>query len=161
MNSILSVRKDEPSSIEQRRNSRSLRDSFLFFGKYAELLLYILSQSMHECNRLCTYTRPVNISLPTCGLVLGSYTVEVVITGCFPTQLKPYYFPWLIPHFSINSFRLFPSYFSLRSSQFIPLARFCSLASFTSCRSVQKRRQKSHSIYLEREINQEKIFTKK
>lgn len=78
MNSILSVGKDEPPSIGQRRNSRSLvskvatiilRDSFLFVGKYAELLFYILSQSMHECNT------PGNISLPTSGLVLGSYTV--------------------------------------------------------------------------------------
>ena len=83
MNSILSVGKDEPPSIGQRRNSRSLvsrvatiilRASFLFVGKYAELLFYILSQSMHECNPLCT--RPGNISLPTSGLVLGSYTVE-------------------------------------------------------------------------------------
>ena len=118
---------------------------------------YVLTgpQSKHARMQCTVYnTRPVNISLPTSGLILGSYTVEVVIIGCFPTQLKPYYFPWLIPHFSINSFRLFPSYFSLRSSQFIPLARFRSLASFTSCRSVQKRRQKSHSIYLEWEINQ-------
>ena len=75
MNSILSVRKDEPSSIGQSRNSRSLvskvatiilRDFFLFVGKYAELLFYILSYN----------TRPGNISLPTSGLVLGSYTVE-------------------------------------------------------------------------------------
>ena len=67
MNSILSVRKDEPSSIGQRRNSRSLvskvatiilRDSFLFVGKYAELLFYILSQSMHECNTLCKIQDP-------------------------------------------------------------------------------------------------------